>query len=759
MNCQDSISNPSGKTTSDQECTLRNRAEKKLLTLEDLELEVLGHQEIKRLVHELRVHQIELEIQNEDLRDAQDALEASRARLVDLYDFAPIGYVTVSETGLIVETNLTAATQLGVARKELVRQPLTRFILPEDQDIYYRHRKALFDTGAPQTCELRLLPKDYPPLWMLLKASAAKDSDTGQPVCLVIMTNITERKQAEQKLAMAYAELEVRVQERTTQLSAANADLSVEIAEQKHIEEALQESEKKYRTIADYTVDWEYWKGPSNEMLYMSPSFERITGYPRTQFMAHPNLLKLIIHPDDRQLVEDHWSNITSQEKGAMEFRIIRQDGAIRWIEHVCQPIQVANGQYKGRRVSNRDITERRQAETEKAKFDIQYQKLQRVESLGRIAGAVVHHYNNMMGIVMGNLELAMKGQAQGIDVSHNLSNSMEAVRRAGEVSGMMLAYIGHAPGHYELQDLSEICHQCLDQLRDVMPKEVDLQVNLPIPGPTVKVDAFHIQRILTNLLTNAWEASGDSRGSIHLSVKTIPSADISETHRFPLDWYPQDKFYACLEVMDNGCGISERDVDCIFDPFYTSKFSGRGLGLSVVLGLVRAHHGAITVESKAGIGSIFRVFISAVVEAVAQPKVPVTKAQEIRGGGTALVVDDEPLLIELVKILLSDLGFTVLEAKDGVEAVDVFRQHKDAISFVLCDVLMPHMDGWQTLSALRQISPGIPVILSSGYDRAQIMAGDHLELPQAFLGKPYGLKALKEAIRRVLENPEDRVT
>jgi PAS domain S-box-containing protein len=749
---QEKKSNPSDKFVSDQVRTLRDRADEKLRTLEELELEALAPAEIQRLVHELHVHQIELEIQDEDLRCAQVELEASRARFVDLYDFAPVGYLTVSEAGLIVEANLTAATATGVSRSELVGRPLTRLILPEDQDIYYGHRKNLFETGVQQTCELRILRKNRSPMWILLKATLERGEEQGHPFCRVVMTDITERKQAEEKLATAYAELEVRVQERTTQLSVANSALSVEIAEHKKDEEALRESERKYRTLADHAVDWEYWEGLENEMHYTSPSFERITGYPLAKFTADPTLLMRIVHPDDRPLVDAHRHTASNKENCELDFRIIRSDGAIRWIGHVCQPIFGDNRQYKGRRASNRDITERKRSEEERINFETRYQQLQKAESLGRMAGAIAHHYNNLLGVVMGNLELAMNGIAQGIDVSHNLMNSIKAVRRAEAVSGLMLSYIGQAPGHHVPLDLSEICHQGLDLLRDVMPVEMDLQVDLSTPGPTVNADARQVQQILTNLVTNAREAIGEGRGTIHVTIKDVSPADIPGVHRFPLDWQPRDSPYVCLEVLDTGCGIAEMDIDCLFDPFFTSKFTGRGLGLPVVLGVVRAHHGAIAVKSKEGGGSTFRVFLPVSAQTIPRLKISAADAPDI-GGGTVLVVDDEPLLLEIVSSVLPGLGFSVLEARNGVEAVEVFRQHRDAIRCVLCDVVMPHMDGWKTLSALRQIAPDIPVILSSGYDEAQVMAGDHPELPQAFLAKPYGLKGLREAIRQALEN------
>ena len=204
-------------------------------------LNSLSPEETQHLFYELRVNQIELEIQNEELRRIQTELEAAKDRYFDLYDLAPVGYLTVSEKGLILEANLTAATQLSVTRSSLIQEPLTSFILREDQDIYYRHRKLLFETGAPQTCELRLLRKNGPPLWALLQAAMAEDGEKGKPVCRVVITDIHERKEAEEKLSMAYAELEVRVQERTSQLSMANAALSVEMSERRQVEKDLRQ--------------------------------------------------------------------------------------------------------------------------------------------------------------------------------------------------------------------------------------------------------------------------------------------------------------------------------------------------------------------------------------------------------------------------------------------------------------------------------------------------------------------------------------
>ena len=178
--------------------------------------------------------------------------------------------------------------------------------------------------------------------------------------------------------------------------------------------------------------------------------------------------------------------------------------------------------------------------------------------------------------------------------------------------------------------------------------------------------------------------------------------------------------------------GSRHENIEKLFDPFFSSKFTGRGLGLSVVLGIVRAHGGAVTVESEPGRGSIFRVFLPVSAEEVLRQPDQAAQSPKMDQGGTVLLVDDEQMVRNVGERALMRLGFTVLLAKDGVEAVEIFRQHRDEVRCVLCDLTMPRMNGWETLAALRKLAPGLPVILASGYDKAQVMAGDHPELPQA---------------------------
>ena len=397
------------------------------------------------------------------------------------------------------------------------------------------------------------------------------------------------------------------------------------------------------------------------------------------------------------------------------------------------------------------EIAERKRAEAEKEEMAARNRQLQKAESLGRMAGAIAHHFNNQLQAVMGNLEMAMDDLPLGVNPVASLVEAMQAARKAAEVSGLMLTYLGQSPGKRDPVDLSEVCRRSLPLLQAAAPNGVVLETDFPDSGPVIHANAGQIQQVLTHLATNAWEAVGQRHGTIGLTVKTVSRADIPASNRFPIGWQPRENDYACLEVAEKGCGITNTDIENLFDPFFTTKFTGRGLGLPVVLGIAGVHGGGITVESQPDQGSIFRVFLPLTTEKA--PRIPekTTKAAEIKGSGTVLLIEDEDQVRNMAAVMLSRLGYTVLEARDGIEAVEIFRQHHDTVRCVLSDLTMPHMDGWETLAALRRISPGIPVILSSGYDEAHVMAGEHPEWPQAFLGKPYGLKELCGVIGRLL--------
>ena len=557
--------------------------------------------------------------------------------------------------------------------------------------------------------------------------------------------------------------LEDLVAERTTQLSGVNTslrrsndELAREIAERKQTENALQRSEERYRSIVNASPDDITITDQHGVILLVSPMAFTIFGAKRNaDFRGRP--LTDFIVPEDR---ERALAQIALKRQGVVtgptEYRGLRCDGRTFDIEVNSEFIRDPTGSPTGMVVIVRDITERKRAEAEREKLEAQNRQLQKSESLGRMAGAIAHHFNNQLQAVMMSLELAMGDLPRDTAPAALLTEAMLAARKAADVSTRMLTYLGQSPDKHEPLDLADVCRRCLPLLRAAMPQRVDLVTDLPAPGPGVRANANQIQQILANVVTNAWEASGTGRGTVRLSVTTVAATDIPGSKRFPIDWQPQPSAYACVEIADTGCGISPDDVEKLFDPFFTRKFAGRGLGLPVVLGIARAHDGVVTVESEPGRGSVFRIFFPVSSEAVAP--VPPGPDRTTPTSGTApsegnttrptvLVVDDESAVRHGVARALRQYGLTVLTAEDGVDALAVFRQHRDHIGCVLCDLTMPRMNGWETLTALRRLAPGITVILASGYSEAQVMEGDHPERPQAFLHKPYPLAEVIAAI------------
>jgi signal transduction histidine kinase/CheY-like chemotaxis protein len=398
-----------------------------------------------------------------------------------------------------------------------------------------------------------------------------------------------------------------------------------------------------------------------------------------------------------------------------------------------------------------KELIERKRLEEEKGKWERQQQQLQKTRSLDRMAGAIAHHFNNQLAVVIGNLEMAIEDTSSDNSQVRLMTAALQGANKAAEVSGLMLTYLGQTTGKFEALNLSEICRKNLPLLEASAPKFLSLKMNLPPLGPIIRANPNQIQQILTHLVTNALEAVAENHGAVGFTVKTASSAGIPVAHRFPIDWQPQDIVYACLEIWDTGCGIARDDIEKLFDPFFSSKFTGRGLGLPVVLGIVKAHDGVVIVESEVGQGSSFKVFFPLAAQEVTGLAVNVPQTSALAVSGKVLLVEDDELVREMAAIMLANLGFTVHTASDGVEALAVFKKHLDEIRLVLSDVSMPRMDGWKTLKALRQIRPNIPVILASGHDESQVLAGEHLELPQVFLHKPYQMVQLRDALAKAM--------
>jgi len=281
-------------------------------------------------------------------------------------------------------------------------------------------------------------------------------------------------------------------------------------------------------------------------------------------------------------------------------------------------------------------IADLSRARDELREREAQRRQIMKAKSLMRMAGAIAHKFNNHLQAVMGNLEMAIVDESGGGEIPKTLTAALESAGRAAELSRLMLTYTGKAAGKVQAMDLSDCCRMALPLFKTTLPEKIILKTSLPSPGPIIKSNPDQIQQVITALLENASESMAEDQGEIDLAVKTVNSGEPHGTHRFPIEWEPMATAHACLEISDSGSGIAADCIEDIFDPFFSTNFTGRGLGLPVVLGIAAAHNGCVTVESKTGKGSIFRVFFPIANLILKSPHPALSPLPKGGGGGSA---------------------------------------------------------------------------------------------------------------------------
>jgi PAS domain S-box-containing protein len=394
------------------------------------------------------------------------------------------------------------------------------------------------------------------------------------------------------------------------------------------------------------------------------------------------------------------------------------------------------------------------QAEQQRLDLETQMQQAQRLESLGVLAGGIAHDFNNLLTAILGHANLALIDLAPGSAAHDSLREIDKASGRAAELCRQMLAYAGKGRFVAEPINLSRLIEETVHLLRVSISKKVLLHCQLAEGLPEIQADPAQLRQVAMNLVINAAEAIGDADGVIAISTGVM-QCDEDSLRGSRLIEPPAAGRYVYLEVTDTGCGMDAETRTRIFDPFFTTKFAGRGLGLAAVLGIVRGHRGALKVESERGRGTTFRIMFPAGAKAAA-PAETGANTPPWRGTGTILLVDDEEPVRNVAGRMLERLGFAVIRAGDGREAVDLFRAHAPTVVCVLLDLAMPRMDGEETFRELRRIQPDVRVVLTSGYSNQEIMGRFRSAGLAGSIEKPFQLETLSTKLREVLA-PGDR--
>ncbi|MFH1574644.1 MAG: response regulator [Acidobacteriota bacterium] len=375
------------------------------------------------------------------------------------------------------------------------------------------------------------------------------------------------------------------------------------------------------------------------------------------------------------------------------------------------------------------------------------------------MAGGIAHDFNNLLMAVLGNADLALDELPPMAPARCKLEEIQRACKRAAELARQMLAYSGR--GHFVVEPIdAEALVAEMAHLLDVsISKKATLTYNFAEDLPAFDGDAAQIRQVVMNLIVNASEAIGDRSGVITLSTGAMECDrayldDVCEILRADLGEPPPEGLYAYLEVADTGCGMDAETIGKIFDPFFTTKFTGRGLGLSAVLGTMRGHNGVLKISSEVGKGTTFRALFPASEQTAGGFAVPVkdvSGGNAWRGSGTVLLVDDEAAIRPIGKRMLERIGFSVLTAPDGREAMNLFAGHSDEIVCVLLDLTMPKMDGEETFLEMRRVNPDVPIVLCSGYDEQDVSRRFTGKGLAGFIQKPFDMASLREKLAGVL--------
>jgi two-component system, cell cycle sensor histidine kinase and response regulator CckA len=634
-------------------------------------------------------------------------LQKSRERYRRIFENLQDVYYEVDVDGTILEVSPSIEIISQYTRKALIGKSL--YDIYTDPKERYEFLKIVLDKGRINDYEINL-----------------KDIDGSQRLCSIIALLIRDSQGIPIRIIGSMRD----------------------ISKRKRAEKALKESEDLFRLTFHTSPDSiNLNRLEDGVYIDINDGFTTIMGYTREEVVGKSSLsLNIWENPEDRKRLVDNLTKTGYVEN--MEATFVGKDGKIIY-GLMSARITKVNGENIIISI-NRDITERKLAEAEREKLQAQLGQAQKMESVGRLAGGIAHDFNNMLGIILGHTDMALEYLDSGQPVHSDLQAIRRATKRSEDLVRQLLAFARKQTIAPKVLVLNDTVEGMLKMLRRLIGENIHLSW---MPGKNlwpVNMDPTQIDQILANLCVNARDAiDGVGRVAIETDNVTLDEGDCT---RYP-EAVPGD--YVLLAVSDDGCGIDKEILDKLFEPFFTTKEVGKGtgLGLPMIYGIVKQNNGIVNVYSEPGEGTTFKIYIPRHIGEDKREQKQSAGLSLVGGHETVLLVEDEPILLQMGKAMLERLGYRVLDANSPAEAVKIAEEHKNDIHLLITDVIMPEMNGRDLADKLLSLLPHLKLLFMSGYTADVIAHHGVLDPGVKFVQKPFSMKDLANRIREALES------
>jgi two-component system cell cycle sensor histidine kinase/response regulator CckA len=519
------------------------------------------------------------------------------------------------------------------------------------------------------------------------------------------------------------------------------------------IRRQLTEQEQMFRLITENAEDLITVVDREGKRLYDSPGYNKL-GYSTKDRERAP--FPEQIHPDDCEaLIAARMETFETGVGPRVEYRFCRKDGEWRTLESTRSPVRNDRGEIEKVVIVSRDISERKQAEELLRRRDEQLRQSQKMEAVGRLSGGIAHDFNNLLGVIIGYSESIEQRLAPGDPVRKSAEEIRKAGERAASLTQQLLAFSRQRVMQPQILDLNALVTDMGKMLRRLIGMHIELTTNLATELDRVKAEQSQIEQVIVNLVVNARDAMPEG-GKLLIETSNF-NVNRNFASSFP---FLQPGPYVLLTVTDTGIGMDDDTRRHIFEPFFTTKGPGKGtgLGLATVYGVVKQSGGSVVVDSEPGKGSTFKIFLPQTQESAATPVPDESAAEGSIGAGTILLVEDEEALLNLAAERLTECGYTVMPARDGIHALEVARSFHGTIHLLLTDIMMPRMGGLSLARSLSELRPGIRVVFMTGHAERDASYREALRSGAESIQKPFSHEQLLRLIRHTLDTPHVQV-